>query len=153
MCEDIADLLDKTRVSKLDVQIAFSSEWNVAPDLARAPVFTVLRRHTELLKAAAVSMRENEEASDTQIIGRIKELDTEGNPSDLLNDVSDRKIVINWLSPDGTVVRVHVLVSPPSYLLACEAHTNGKMVAISGKLKRGRKLWTLEAPGDLRVLD
>jgi hypothetical protein len=142
MCEELADVLESTGLAKIDLSIQFSPEWDLPTEMKETDhrSFSLGLRNTELLRAAAKSLRERTEPRPETVIGRIKKLETEGNPADLLKDMSSREVVINWDGGDEGLVRVKVRLSPAEYLAAVEAHASGRFVSVKGDLDQsGRR--------------
>jgi hypothetical protein len=58
-------------------------------------------------------------------------LESEADPSDLMNPMGDREIAVQWSSEDLGEVLVRVSLSPVDYLQAHAAHGAGKPVMVS----------------------
>lgn len=87
MCDEVVGLIEDTGVSKFEMSISLSPEWesNDISNLVTQP-FRIEKRYVEILKDAANSMRKEDRPKPEKVIGRIIRLETDGNPSDLLDD-------------------------------------------------------------------
>lgn len=85
------------------------------------------------------------------LFGRIVRLQTEADPSDLITAAEDREVVIQYSAEDLGDIQVRVSLSPADYLIAIEAHRNGRPVRISGTLERRGRLWVLSNPTGISV--
>ncbi|WP_421406892.1 hypothetical protein [Agrobacterium tumefaciens] len=141
MCDLAADMIEDLGISKIDFGIAMSSEWLTATDVKRQ-TFTLEYRHLEILRSASKTLRVEDAPRDTQVFGRIKKLQTDGNPADLLEDAK-RQIEVGWLNEDSQIVNVKLFLSPSDYLAAVEAHKGGKVVSASGTLQKKGRSWHL----------
>lgn len=143
MCDDLIGVVEDTELSKVAITIQLSPEWrSEVADLATAS-YSIERRYLDLLKEASSHLRRTEAPSTEKVIGRVIRLASEGDPSDLLADVSDREVVINWDSPEYGLVRVQAIVTPRAYLDAVEAHRTGRLISATGTLRRKGRAWVL----------
>ncbi|UXS26951.1 hypothetical protein [Agrobacterium tumefaciens] len=143
MCDAIVDIIEDIGISKIDMEIAFSPEWR-SPEPRHNSKFSIQYQHLDILKDAAKAMRTEDAPRLAQVVGRIKRLETEGNPADLLEDKSRREIEVSWVNEDNQLVHVKMGLSPESYLQAVEAHKNGHAVIASGMLSRSGRFWRLD---------
>jgi hypothetical protein len=152
MCEDLIDVIEGTGVTRLGMQVEFSPEWRTPNDLQQTVQYSVELRHADLLRDAAKALRRQDVAAEVEIVGRVKRLETEGNPADLFDVKSTREIIVNWDSADHGIVRVQVLLPPEEYMAAVEAHKSGRQICIRGLLEHHARTWTLQRPRDLKIL-
>lgn len=152
MCDDLIDLVERTGLAKLRIGIDLSPEWQAPDGLQNQSEFSVEIRHVDLLRAAARTLRADEVKRPAHVVGRIRTLETEGNPADLLQDNSDREIIVNWDSQDHGLIRVRIYLAPEDYLSAVEAHKAGRFISVRGILEHRGRTWTLAAPMDFSVL-
>jgi hypothetical protein len=148
MCDDIVGVVEDSDVSKIEISLQLSPEWRSSLVTDAKEVFSVERRYLDLLKEASSRLRMKEAASNETVVGRVVRLEAEGNPSDLLADVSDREVVVSWDSSDYGLIRVQAQLSPQGYLDAVEAHRQGALVALSGTLQRRGRSWSLTGPSN-----
>lgn len=143
MCDEVVGLIEDTGLSKLEMSIALSPEWGDRPDGA-TQVFKIEKRYVDLLKEASSRLRKEEIPKQETVIGRIVRLETDGNPSDLIDDHAGREIWVSWDSAEYGPIRVLVALNPQSYLTALEAHKGGQLFAITGLLRRQGRTWVLD---------
>jgi len=151
MCDAMADVIEETDVSKMVIGIKLSPEWR-SEKLAQRLTFSVEHKNVELLRTAAKSMRVDEKPRPVTVFGRIRRVETDGNPADLLDDPEPKEIEINWASGDDTLLHVRLMLPNKDYSDACDAHKSGKPVSVSGMLKRVGRTWRLENPENFKVI-
>lgn len=143
MCDTIINIVEVMDVTKIAFDITMSPEWRPRHG-QRENHFSVEAKHLDLLKDASKALRVDEKPRDVEIVGRIKRLETEANPSDLFENTSNREIEVNWLNEDGDVAHVKISLNPEQYLAAVEAHRSGKFVSALGSLERSGRGWRLK---------
>jgi len=151
MCEAVIDIIEDIGVSRIEMEIAFSPEWR-SHEPRQGNRFSIQYQHVDILKDAAKAMRVDEPPKATQVVGRIKRLETEGNPADLLEDKSRREIEVSWVNEDNQLVHVKIGLSPANYLDAVEAHKNGHAVVAAGMLSKSGRYWRLDPVQTFRVV-
>jgi hypothetical protein len=143
MCDIVADIISDIGIARLDFEMKYSPEWKIdAPSIGCR--FSVTRSQVDILEEAARSLRVVEKPREQTIVGRIKRLETTGNPADLFEDRSRREIEMVWVSDEDRAVSVKLALNPEDYLLALEAHKNGKPVAAFGTLSKQGRSWKLD---------
>lgn len=159
MCDAMADLLEETTVSKMEIGIRFSPEWrsefsreHITLNSSENIIFIVEYKNIDILREAAKSLRVDEKPRPVTVFGRIRRVETDGNPADLLEDTSTREIEINWASDENTLLHVKVMLSPGDYLKAVEAHKDGKPVHVSGMLIKSGRSWRLDNAENFQVI-
>ncbi|HEY1528258.1 MAG TPA: hypothetical protein VGH51_18680 [Candidatus Angelobacter sp.] len=152
-CEQFADLLEKTASSGMEFGFSLSPEWPSPEEFKTASSFRVGPAHVEFSRAAAKLMRESPISRPERIFGRIIRLQNEADPTDLLDQTSDREVVVQWSSEELGDIQVRVALSPTDYLSAVESHRNGRPVRISGTLERQGRRWVLSAPAGFGAVD
>jgi hypothetical protein len=145
-CELFARLIDETSPGGLVFSFAFSPEWRPAAELVEATNLAVGPRHVEVTTAAAKELRRQIQPREARVHGRVVRLESENDPSDLLNPMGEREIAIQWSSEDLGDTLVRVALSPTDYLQAHAAHGAGRPVMISGTLERRGRRWVLTNP-------
>lgn len=145
-CESLANLIESTSYNSLAFSFSFSPEWRPADDVALDNGFVVGPRHVEATREAAKSLRSAPVQRPEKVHGRVKWLESEDDPSDLLNPAGSREIAVIWSSIDFGDIAVEMRLNAADYLVAHQAHGRGRPVMVSGTLeKRGRK-WILSDP-------
>ncbi|RFB90330.1 hypothetical protein B5K11_19955 [Rhizobium leguminosarum bv. trifolii] len=151
MCEAVIDIIEDIGVSRIEMEIAFSPEWR-SYEPRQGNRFSIQYQHLDILKDAAKAMRVDEPPKTAQVVGRIKRLETDGNPADLLEDKSRREIEVSWVNEDNQLVHVKIGLSPENYLDAVEAHKNGHAVMAAGMLSKSGRHWRLDPVHSFRVV-
>ena len=149
MCDALIDLLEKT-TDRLKFEIAWSPEWQPPADISQVGTFAIKPSTIELVRDAARSLRRVETARNYTVVGQVIRLKSEHNPADLL-DLSPREVVLQWNSPDFGALNVKVILSPPDYIIAVEAHKSGRSISVSGLLERVGRSWILSSPGSVKL--
>jgi hypothetical protein len=150
MCDALLDLLEKT-TDRLKFEIAWSIEWHPPSDISQSNAFAIKSSTIELVRDAATSLRRVETARNYTVVGKVIRLKSEHNPADLLDLSSPREVVLQWDSADFGALNVKVVLSPPDYILAVEAHKSGQLISVSGLLERVGRTWIVSNPGNLRL--
>jgi hypothetical protein len=130
-CELFADLIEDTSPGGLVISFAFSPEWQPLDELVVVKDVSIGPRHVEFTRAAAKELRQQIQPRAEKIVGRVVRLESEADPSDLMNPMGDREIAVQWSSEDLGEVLVRVSLSPVDYLQAHAAHGAGKPVMVS----------------------
>lgn len=150
-CEQFAKLIEDTSPGGLVFAFAFSSEWRSDADLMDAREFAVGLPHIEASRAAAKALRSQFTPRPEKVFGRVIRLESEGDPSDLLNPMGDREIAIQWSSEDLGDTQVRVSLGAADYLKAIDAHGSGRPVMVSGTLERRGRPYILSNPTDFCI--
>ncbi|MBX4893619.1 hypothetical protein [Rhizobium bangladeshense] len=150
MCNELVGIIEGTGIPRIELSFILSPEWE--PEAPLPAPFKIERRYRDILKDASARLAKDDTEADVSIFGRIVNLHAAGNPSDLMDDDADRIIQVNWDSPDLGMVKVSVSLDPARYLVAVEAHRQGRPITIQGKLRRKGRQWSLQDPGDLAVV-
>jgi hypothetical protein len=151
--EEFADLVESTAHTGMIFAFSFSPEWPPAEGLAEAKDLQVGPRHVEVTREAARSLRTQPVKRDEEVFGRIVRLQTEADPTDLVSVVVEREVVIQWSSEDLGDIQVRASLSPPDYLVAIEAHRNGRPVRVAGTLEKKGRRWVLSNPTGLSMAE
>lgn len=114
--------------------------------------FNVTSRHAEVASEAAVRLRRLDIDSNQTVAGRVVRLETEADPSELLEVRGAREIAIDWESADFGNIRVRMRLTAGDYLIAVEAHRGGRPVSVSGLLEKRGRLWWLLDPKSFKPL-
>lgn len=150
--EQFAQLIEETAPSGLAFSFALSPEWDVPPDLVQPSEYFVGQRHVEMTRIAAKALRKEIVPRSENVVGRVVRLASENDPSDLLNPMGDREVVIKWATPEGRDIHVRVTLNPADYLEAHAAHGAGRSVMVSGTLEMRGKRWVLANPTQFGVV-
>src|SRR5262249_40272973 len=136
MCDELAEMIEGTAKSSIVFDFSFSPEWRPPSDIASGTTFEVGAIHVELAKDAAARLRQQELDRNQIVVGRVVRLRSESDPSDLTQPKGTREILVRWHNSRFGNIHVRILVPPPEYLIAVEAHKNGRMIEVSGKIDR-----------------
>jgi hypothetical protein len=150
MCDALIELVEQTS-DRLRFEVAWSPEWHPASDILQTSAFSIKPSTVGLVRDAAASLRRVKTAQNSTVVGTVIRLKSEHNPADLLDLTSPREIVVQWNSPDFGYLNVKVVLPPPDYIVAVEAHKSGRMISISGLLERIGRSWILSSPGNLQL--
>lgn len=150
-CEQFAKLVEETALGGMAFGFAFSPEWRPPSDVVQVKEFVVGPRHVEVTKAAAKELRKHRVPRAERVFGRVVRLESEADPSDLLNPIGDREVAIQWSSEELGDIQVRVSLAAADYLLALEAHRAGRPVAVSGTLEKRGRPWVLSSPTEFAV--
>ena len=150
-CELLANLVEETSPGGIDFSFSFSPEWAAPAELAEARQFSIGTTHVEIARAAAKLLRAEFMPRPEKIVGRITRLESDADPSDLLNPTGAREITVQWDSDDLGRIDVKMSLAPEDYLRAVEAHKNGQRVMVSGTLERPRRSWFLVNPAEFSL--
>jgi hypothetical protein len=152
MCDAIIDIIESVGVSKIDVAITFSPEWRPRVSL-ETNKFTIQYRQLDILKQAAKVLRVDDPPKRAHVFGRVKRLETEGNPADLLEDKSRREIEVSWLNDENQITHVKIALSPKDYLKALDAHKNGRVISSTGLLSKIGRNWRLDPIDTFEIMN
>jgi hypothetical protein len=151
MFEQFADIVEETSHGGLTFAFSFSPEWTVLPDFKRTREFTVAQPHVELSRAAAKTLRTQPVPHSEQLFGRVIRLQNQSDPTDLFAETSEGEVVILWASENLGDIQVRLRLRPNDYLLAVEAHRNGRPVRVSGSLQQQGRRWILFSPTNFSI--
>lgn len=153
-CEELIHLLEAPEVGEVSFDVVFSPEWGAPPDLGTTPSITLRSALAiDVMKEASRLLRHVNYEKRCTIVGIVRHLSSDENPSDLFSGSGSRDVQILWDSPEHGRTKVHVSLASEDYLQAIDAHKAGKMVAVYGELERLRSYWKLQNPRDFTVLD
>jgi hypothetical protein len=150
-CELFANLVEDTSPGNLVFAFSFSPEWPSPPQIAEAEEFSVSTQHVEASRTAAKLLRTQFAPRPEVIFGRVIRLESDADPSDLLNPQGEREIAIQWASEAQGDIQVRVSLGPQEYLEALDAHKSGRPVKLSGTLERKGRLYVLSNPTDFSI--
>ena len=146
LCEAIASMQPEGDQSQLTIRMSWSPN---RPRLPASVENAVGFSHTsfEIVKEAGRKLREDPSVSRKRIEGRVITL--KADPS-LLDDFEGT--VILRTETGGSPTRVQILLDAADYKKACDAHRDGKTVAVTGLLRREAKFYHLLNPQDFSVM-
>lgn len=149
--EQLASLIEETSPGGMDFAFSFSPEWVAPPELSKARDFSIGQPHVEVARTAAKLLRTEFVPRPEKVFGRVVRLESEADPSDLLNPAGEREIAIQWTSADLGDIQVRVRLVPKDYLLALGAHASGRPVSVTGTLEKRGRPWVLTSPTEFEV--
>jgi hypothetical protein len=140
MCEALLYL----RPQLAEPEFEFSVSWARAlPPVEGLPrVVRLERRGFDYLSAAARSLRGSTESAERDLRGYVVRLELEG--------AAGGKILLRF-ETEGRKQHARVHLGAEDYRQACDAHRDGRMVRVRGRLEREGKQWRLMSPRDFRV--
>jgi hypothetical protein len=150
-CELFADMIEDTSPGGIDLSFSFSPEWAPPAELVEKRQFLVGTAHIEMARVAAKLLRTEFVSRPEKIVGRVTKLESDTDPSDLLNPKGEREITVQWDSDDLGKIDVKMSLTAEDYLHAVEAHKTGRQVMVSGTLERRKRSWLLSDPSDFQV--
>ena len=124
-CEQFAKLVEETAPGGLAFSFAFSPEWRAPAELSQMKEFVVGPRHIEITKAAAKVLRSQTMPRAEKVFGRVVASQTI-RIRRTTHVMGEREIAIHWSSEELGDVQVRVSLGAPEYLLAVEAHGEGR---------------------------
>lgn len=146
MCDAILEIPHEIRETETEYTIIWSPELKTPDDLPIGSPIRLGPKSYSYLEAAA-RMLHVEQSKDVIVRGRVVQLRSETAPLDEDEDVSgERVITILWEQDDAPQMRVRVSLDAASYKVACDAHKEGRVVSVKGKLEKQGKFWTLMSP-------
>jgi len=142
--DQLADLLERTDAGSISFEFQFSPEWHMPDHSTRyRQSVEIGPKHIELARTAAKSLRTEHAEGNAEIFGRVTRLQSEANPSDLLDPTGDREVTILSNHPTFGRIKVKTLLAPADYLIAVEAHKDGRPLRVMGNLSERRMRWQL----------
>jgi len=152
MCETLTDLYEAVNGREMEYSISWCPELKPSPQLAQSPVLRLEHRTYEHLKIAARKLEHVREFEDIEIVGKVVALRAEDPLAEAALSLDVRHITMHWEIERGTFIRLRVPLQAHEYQEACDAHKNGRKIAIKGRPEKQAKFWTLAYPHDFRVL-
>lgn len=153
MCEEFAALLRATGGASITFDVVLSPDWPAPEDLQRSQHFEARPQAIELVEEAAKRLRQTEFDRNRVIVGRVIRLKSDSDPSDLLNPAGSREITMLFQSADLGELKVKTFLRPEDYLLAVDAHKNGRTIRVRGVLDKPGKSWILSEPRDVGLVE
>ena len=150
-CDLFAKLVEDTSPGGMVFSFSFSPEWRPAVEFVQVEEFVVGQRHVEVSRAAAKLLRSQFTPRPEKVFGRVVRLESDTDPSDLLNPLGEREIAILWASEDLGDIHVRVALDAKDYLLALQAHGAGRPVKVSGMLEKPGRPYILTNPTDFSI--
>lgn len=146
MCEA---LLELTKGHIFDIEYAFSWSLSLKPRriLQENKVIRLQNSNLHYLEKAAIDLQKVP-PSPTIITGVIKTL--QSNP-DSVAETGKNKVRIAAENDQGKKVNVLITLEDEDYRTACNAHRDGRVVSIRGRLHKPGKYWELLDPHNFRV--
>ena len=147
-CEQLAKLIRNTAPTGITFEFSFSPEWRLPKDIIDSVQFKMGPLHVEIMETAAKELRNRPAPIEGFVVGKVTKLQTEENPSDLLNPEGERVIVVHGNADEIGEIYVYISLNPEQYLAALEAHKDGRLVLVDGTLERRswRGPWIIEEP-------
>lgn len=106
----------------------------------------------ELSRFAAAELEKEDEQQPTTVASYVVSLKSEMPLSEGMQDEFEHVITLDWEKERGNFVRIRVALPAGEYKKACDAHKNGKKVAVSGIPEKEGKFWILTRPSEIRFV-
>jgi hypothetical protein len=152
-CDELADLLEMPQVGQVKFDIVFSPEWGFPPDLGRAPQANIHQAiGSRVIRDAAKALRVVHYDRMRTIVGMVRTLHSDENPSNLFEISGSQDIVVEWLSQEFGRKNIQISLGPEEYLEAVEAHKSGRQISVDGELEQDSRPWRLENPREFRLV-
>jgi hypothetical protein len=150
VCEQLATLIDRTSPSGIAFDFSFSPEWKSDNGVSKQEQhFELARPQVDIIREAAKLLRAQVMSSHETVFGRVIRLASQADPSDLMDTMGEREVVILWSSEATGDISVRASLNPSDYLEAVEAHATGQPVELTGTLERQGRSWVLVNPSSL----
>jgi hypothetical protein len=144
MCKAVVDMLAEMQDTQVSYSVRWSSRLPPSQDIARIEPILLGRETSLYLRQAGEYLEQTAEADleeERTVEGLITSLSSE--------DQASRSVTI---SAEG-FGKVSFLLGPEEYVVACNAHRDGRIVSVKGKLRRPGKRGplTLVSPSNFQV--
>lgn len=150
MCDELAGLIQELKIAGISISLRLSPEWQDVTEVSDKR-FKIETSNIEILKEASKQLTPQRILDHQTVFGRVTSLKTEGVPGDL-NATAPREVQIIWHSATEGTIRLSVSLDPASYLLAIDAHRNGKNFAVDGTPRKEGRSWTVQGASGARLL-
>jgi hypothetical protein len=167
-----AELIDGTAASGLVLSFAFSPEWGLPPDMPKAKAFSVDRRHSELSKSVAETLRirhdakmtdsllasmddhdlSSDDGGTTTVIGEVVRLARDDQSGNVADPNAENEIAVQWQRRELGNIRVWIPLGRSDYEQALEAHRLRWTIRVRGTLSRNGQFWLLLNPAGFTVI-
>jgi hypothetical protein len=146
MCELLSDIYELSEGRSVSHRMIWAPELSPPQHLVitEQPIGLDERAY-RVLKAASDALQTVEEPNEDKIIsGRITNLRSDMPPVHSEEyELATRTIVVLWEMEKQQPLKVHIALPLDQYLLACDAHKDGRKVRIFGKPRKIGKFWHL----------
>ncbi len=150
LCETLTELLQTVDEADTEFTVGWSPEW-AAP--ANIPTGVRLEgKAAKYLESAGRYLRSPEQSAEITITGLVIALRSKSAPADAEDGQTPRYVTVEAADGSGAERTVRVALEPDIYRAACDAHRDGRQVAVTGKLEKEGKFWVLMAPKNFTVL-
>lgn len=146
LCEALASMQPDGDQAQLHIRMTWSSSRPKVPaSLASSVDFT--QTAFEIVREAGRRLREEPSVARKRVEGRIITLKAD---SSLFDDFEGT--VVLRADINGVLTRVQMVLGSADYKKACDAHRDGRAIAVTGLLQREAKLYHLVHPQDFIVM-
>ena len=146
LCEAVASMRPDGDQAHLQIRMTWSSSRPRLPKGVES-VIGFSQTAFEIVRESGRKLREEVSVTRTRLEGRIISLKADSS----LFDGFEGTVILR-ADVSGTPSRVQVVLGSEDYKKACDAHRDGKAVAMSGLLHREPKLYHLLQPQDFAVV-
>ena len=151
MCRKLADIYEDADGRRIEYDISWSPQYYTKCARLWKPILFEGRAY-DVSRIAASELEKAESFPDSVIEGRVVVLRSEMPPG--LDEQAEFEHIITmpWEREKGQIVKIRVPLSPQEYILACDAHKEGKPIKVLGIPEKSGKFWLLTKPHDFVVL-
>jgi hypothetical protein len=146
LCEAIASMKPSGDQANLQIRMSWSRNRPKVP-VSIIPTVSFSQTAFSIIQEAGRKLREEPSVKRTRIEGVVVSLKAESTLFDSFEGTVTLRTNVS-----GAPVRVQVVLNRNDYVLACDAHRDGKPVAVTGLLQRETKLYRLLEPQEFQVL-
>lgn len=151
MCRTLAGVYEGAGGRRIEFDIFWSPEITSPLERDWAP-FVFEGRAYEFTRAAATELEKVEKFPDSIVEGRIVVLKSDIPPGQDQQEQFEHVITMFWERARDQTVRIRVPLSPNQYILACDAHKEGRAIRVHGVPEKQGKYWYLTKAHDFAVL-
>jgi len=148
MLSDFTTWLADTSAGKIKYDITLTPAWAPSPDIR----LTAEIEDTALpiLDSAISQLRPTAGPILVTVVGQVVRLETREIPANLL-DAGRYEIGLEGTSSETGSIVLRVRLSAEDYLLAVDAHRNGRVVAVTGEIGRASRSAAMLQPSSFQV--
>ncbi|SPE58496.1 conserved hypothetical protein [Verrucomicrobia bacterium] len=148
LCETLMEFLLSVDEAKTEFSVGWSPEWTPAADIPAA--VPLEGKAVKYLESAARYLRSPEQSAEITVTGLVIALRSKSAPTEADEDDTPHHVTIEGTESQGIERTVRVVLNPNDYRRACDAHRDGRRVAVTGRLEKEGKFWVLMAPRDFQ---
>ncbi|MBD8066255.1 hypothetical protein IC608_12320 [Devosia sp. PTR5] len=148
MLSDFTTWIADTSAGKIKYDITLTPAWAPSPDIRLSA--EIEDTALPILDSAISQLGPAVGPVLVTVVGQVVRLETREIPANLL-DEGRYEIGLEGASSETGSIALRVRLSAEDYLLAVDAHRNGRVVAVTGEIGRASKSATMLQPSSFRV--